>query len=80
MTPPKTLDEQDIADAVDRLVDEYRVRCLWFLRADYYPATPAERLRVLDWIEKNGDREGFRRAAELRRWFSRNSSAQSANS
>ena len=26
----------DIAEEVDRLVDEYRRRCLWFLRADYY--------------------------------------------
>ena len=29
----------DIAEAVDRLVDEYRHRCLWFLRGDYYPST-----------------------------------------
>jgi hypothetical protein len=24
-----------IAEAVNRLVDEYRLRCLWFLRSDY---------------------------------------------
>jgi hypothetical protein len=23
--------------AIDRLVDEYHLRCLWFLRSDYYP-------------------------------------------
>ena len=63
---------------VDRLVDEYRVRCLWFLREDYYPATDAERLRVLDEIARQGDRDAFRRAGELRQWLSRRSSADSA--
>jgi hypothetical protein len=67
-------------DDIDRLVDEYRVRCLWFLRADYYPATDAERLRVLDEIQRNGDREAFRVAGELRQWLSRPSNARSAAS
>lgn len=58
-----------MADAIDQLVDEYRVRCLWFLRADYFPSTRTERLRVLEQIERHGDREGFRRAARLRRWL-----------
>ena len=64
--------------AVHRLVDEYRARCLWFLRPDYYPSTPEECLRVLGHIERHGDREAFRRAATLRLWFSQNSSASSA--
>ena len=64
--------------AVDQLVDDYRTRCLWFLRPDYYPATDAERLRVLRHIEQYGDREAYRRAAEVRQWLSRNSSAGSA--
>ena len=29
-----------ITGAVNRLVDEYRTRCLWSLRADYYPQAP----------------------------------------
>jgi hypothetical protein len=74
------LDEREAADAVNRLVDEYRVRCLWFLREDFYPSTLAERLRVLGYIERHGDLEAFRRAAELRQWLSRNSSAPSAGS
>ena len=67
-----------IPEAVDRLVDEYRQRCLWFLRSEYYPVTDAERLQVLEYIERYGDREAFRRAAEIRRWLSRTSSARSA--
>ena len=68
----------EIPEAVNRLVDEYRPRCLWFLRSEYYPATAAERLQVLEYIERYGDREAFRRAAEIRRWLSRTSSARSA--
>lgn len=63
------------AEAIVRLVDEYRTRCLWFLRPDFYPATTAERLRVLGYIERYGDREGYRRAAALRRWLLQDSSA-----
>jgi hypothetical protein len=48
------------ADAALReLVDAYRDRCLWFLRTDYYPATTAEAHRVLDAIQRHGDRDGL---------------------
>ena len=70
----------NIAEAVDRLVDEYRQRCLWFLREDYYPATDEERLRVLRYIQRHGDRGAYVRAAEMRRWLSRPSSAASVAS
>ncbi len=63
---------------VNTLVDEYQVRCLWFLREDYYPATPAEARRVLEYIERNGDATAFRRAATLRQWLLQNSSEPSA--
>ncbi|MBE3112437.1 MAG: hypothetical protein IMZ46_18340 [Acidobacteria bacterium] len=75
-----TLDAAAAAEAVDRLVDEYRVSCLWFLRPDYYPSTLQERLRTLAYIERHGDREGFRRAATLTRWLSHSSNAPSAGS
>ena len=65
-------------DPVRRLVDEYRVQCLWFLREDHYPASAAERERVLRWIELHGDVPGFRRVAEVRTWLSRRSSEMSA--
>ncbi|MGH7572138.1 MAG: hypothetical protein ACREMK_09885 [Gemmatimonadota bacterium] len=65
---------------VDRLVDRYRTECLWFLREDYYPRTDAERLRILGYIERYGDREAWRAAAELRRWLSRPSSVTSSGS
>lgn len=66
--------------AIDRLVDEYRLRCLWFLRPDYYPSTDAERFKVLVYIERHGDRDAYRRAREMRRWLSPSSSAPSAAS
>jgi len=59
--------------AIDRLVDEYRARCLWFLRSDYYPRTLDDRLRILGYIERYGDRDAFRKAAQTRRWLSHNS-------
>ncbi len=65
-------------DPVRGLVDDYRVRCLWFLRDDYYPASAAECERVLRWIERHGDLPAFRRVAEVRTWLSRRSSATSA--
>lgn len=70
----------EAAAAVEQLVDAYRTRCLWFFRPDYYPSTDAERLLVLRHIEQYGDREAYRRAAAVRQWLSRNSSAASAAS
>jgi len=63
-----------------RLVDEYRSRCLWFLRPDFYPTSKAERDRVLTLIVQRGDGQAFRRVAELRAWLSRSSSETSAAS
>jgi hypothetical protein len=73
-------DDDELPAEVRRLVDAYRSRCLWFLQEDYYPATHDEILTVLRHIERHGDREGFQRAAVLRRWLSRPSSATSAGS
>ena len=63
-----------------RLVDDYRARCLWFLREDYYPETLTECERVLSLIAQHGDQQAFRRVAEVRRWLSRRSSETSAGS
>lgn len=65
---------------VRALVDEYRTRCLWFLRRDFYPETREETLRVLRYVERQGDREGFIRAARIRQWLSPDSSGRSAAS
>jgi hypothetical protein len=67
-------------EAINVLVDDYRTQCLWFLRADYYPVTCEARLRVLDYVQRYGDRQGYVRAATLRLWLSQTSSAQSAAS
>lgn len=69
-----------IEDAMHRLIDDYRTRCLWFLKPDYYPATDEARLRVLDYIERSGDCAGFVRAATLRQWLLHRSSAESVPS
>ena len=61
-------------DTIRRLVDDYRVQCLWFLREDYYPSTAAECERVLRLIELRGDLQAFRRVAEIHRGLSRRSS------
>jgi hypothetical protein len=73
-------DPHQTAAAVRRLVDEYRDRCLWFLRADYYPEGAEEISRTLDYIERHGDRQAYLRAAEIRKWLSRRSSGPSAGS
>ena len=63
---------------IHSLVDEYRTRCMWFWRDDYYPVTPAEALRALEYIERHGDVAALRRVAPLKQWLLQNSNAQSA--
>ncbi len=63
---------------IDELVDQYRGQCLWFLRPDYYPRTLDEQLRILDTIQRYGDRTAFQKAAEARQWLLQQSSARSA--
>lgn len=67
-------------DELRALVDEYRTRCLWFLRPDFYPETRESALRTLRYIEKHGDREAFVRAGRIRQWLSAKSSEPSASS
>ena len=69
-----------LADAVNTLVDDYRTRCLWFLRADYYPATREARLRVLDYVQRYGNRDAHVRAATIRQWLLQSSNADSVAS
>jgi len=66
-----------IAEKIAALVEEYRDRCLWFLRPDYRPTTNEEILRVLDLIERYGDRAGYERAEEIKAWLLRSSRAVS---
>lgn len=71
-------DTADSAELVDRLVEEYRDRALWFLRPDYYPRSDEERLQVLAYIEQRADLPTFRRVARLRQCLLRTTSARSA--
>jgi hypothetical protein len=44
--------EPGLEVAVDRLVDECRSQCLWYVRPDYYPRTDGERLEILEAIQE----------------------------
>jgi hypothetical protein len=77
--PAPDAGQQELLTAVRHLVDRHRVRCLWFLRPDYYPTGEREIGRVLDAIERHGDRQAFQEVARLRQWLSQNSSAKSAS-
>lgn len=70
--------DENLRRQINELVDAYRDRCLWFLRADYYPTDLQDVLRVLDYIRRYGDREAFRRAGELYQWLLLNSNRPSA--
>jgi hypothetical protein len=82
MTPRGAIpaSHEDLARAIDALVDECRSVALWFLKPDYYPHTDDERRRVLHEIQKHADLERYKRAARLQQWLSRYSSAASASS
>lgn len=67
----------DLKESIAVLVEQYRDRCLWFLRPDYLPSTREEVLRALDLIERYGDRAGYKRAEEIRAWLLRDSRALS---
>lgn len=73
------MDAATIDDRLRQLVDEYRDRCLWFLRKDYYPTGLQEQLRVLAQIERHGDVGAFRKAREVREWLSPSFSEPSAD-
>jgi hypothetical protein len=67
-------------ESVNALADEYRTRCLWFLRPEYYPETLEAQLRVLGYIERYGDVDGHRRASAIRNWLLHPSNAASVGS
>lgn len=62
---------------IEALVEEYRDRCLGFLREDFLPRNLEEAMRALDLIERYGDRAGFVRAQRLRKWLLHSTSAES---
>jgi len=71
---------EEVSRWINALVDEQRSLCLWFLKPDYYPSSDAERVQVLDAIQRHGGLAAFQRAGELKRWLSPSSSASSASS
>ena len=59
-----------VFDDINALAEEYRDRCLWFLKPGFFAGTPEEAFRILDLIERYGDRSAFQRAGKLRKWLS----------
>ena len=64
-------------EEINVLVEEYRDRCLWFLRPGFSPATPEEAMRTLDLIERYGDQAAYQRAERLKKWLSQHFNAES---
>jgi len=65
MEPPApTLEE--VRAAIDRLVTDQHVSCLWFVRRGFTPANDAQRLALLRSIEARADRDAYIRTRELR--------------
>jgi hypothetical protein len=69
----------DIQQQLLALIESYRSRCLWFLAEDFVPETPAQALRVLEYIERYGDRDAFVQARRLKQWLSQRISEASVN-
>lgn len=66
-----------VPDEIAKLMDDYRTQCLWFLRPDYVPRTRDETLRVLELVERYGDRAAYQRCERIKAWLSRPSRPQS---
>jgi hypothetical protein len=79
-SPPGEPGRDEVVRAIDALVDECRVQCLWYARPDYYPRSDAERLGVLEAIQERSSLAVFQRAGALKAWLSRHSSDASAAS
>ena len=62
--------QDEIKEQLAVLMRRYRSRCLWFLTEDFMPETPEQAMRVLEYIERYGDREGFIQARRLKQWLS----------
>ena len=71
--------QDELKQQLAELMACYHSRCLWFLAEDFVPETPEEAVRVLEYIERYGDREAFVRARRLKQWLSPSISAESAS-
>jgi hypothetical protein len=76
---PERVDMEALAasNAVNRMVDEFRARCFWSARSDYYPLGLDQQVKALVTIQRHGDLATFRRASALRQWLLRHFSEQS---
>lgn len=69
----------DIYEEISRLMDLYRPQCLWFLKTDVTPNDPDSAARILDYIERYGDRSAYEKVQKLKKCLLQNSSAISAS-
>ncbi|ETW98857.1 hypothetical protein [Candidatus Entotheonella palauensis] len=71
--------QNDVEKQLFELVGRYRLRCLWFLAADFVPETDEQAIQVLEYIERYGDREGFVQARRLKQCLSPSISKKSVS-
>ncbi len=71
--------QEDIQNQLADLIGNYRSSCLWFLAEDFVPETRQQAMRVLTYIERYGDREGFVQARRLKQWLSLSTSDESVS-
>jgi hypothetical protein len=53
------------ASAVKDLVEQQRMRCLWYMPDKYYPTGIAETLSILKKIQRYGDLAAYKKAGKL---------------
>jgi hypothetical protein len=73
-------DQNELYEEINRLAEENRATCLWFMSDDYLPETTEARLRVLRHLERHGDRDTFVKARRLRDCLLQNSNEKSVRS
>jgi hypothetical protein len=71
--------QDDMPQQLIELVERYRARCLWCLAPDFVPQTPEQAFRVLEYIERYGERQGFMQARRLKQWLSPRINARSVS-
>jgi hypothetical protein len=70
--------DERLVYSLRQLVETYRERCLWSLKPDFMPASRADAIMALEYIERYGDRAGFIQARHLKTWLLQITSAPPA--
>ena len=80
MAADQQVDIEWVNAEIDRLVVENRLRCFWFMRDDYRPASLQDRIQALEYLEQKSDRALFKEVRRLREWLLHLSNEKSVQS